>query len=88
MKVLIFYRPNSEQERQMENFKRDFTSRYPFEVEPISLDEARGADLMQAYGAIDSPVIIAAANDGSIQNMWQGSDLPLIDEVAGYLVST
>lgn len=88
MKVLILYRPQTDQERTVLTFQHDFNQRYTTKVELVSLDTVEGDELSRVYGTTDTPVMIVTTDDGQVQNMWQGASLPLIDEVAGYIIST
>jgi hypothetical protein len=85
MKVLVLYRPNSEFARSVEEFVHDFKYRYPDHgVELLSVDTREGADAAKLYDIVQYPAIMVIRNDGFIQNNWQGTPLPLIDEVAAY----
>jgi hypothetical protein len=85
MKVVILYRPISEHARAVETFLRDFQMRNSaVKVETVDVDNRDGIALVDLYQIVDYPAIIAMSDDGSVLNMWQGSDLPLMDEVASY----
>lgn len=86
MKVLILYRPKSEHEREIESFVRDFQRRYDVgrNVELMSLDTRDGASTASLYDITNYPAILVLADDGSMVNAWQGTPLPLMDDVAGY----
>lgn len=84
MKVLILYRPNSEHDTLVQNFVRDYQHRTGKEVELVSLDTREGADMARLYDATEYPVILATEENGSLQKMWQGTELPLMDEVSYY----
>jgi len=84
--LLILYRPNSEHETAVDAFVRDFQHQYESarKVELVSLNTRDGAATASLYDVVDYPAILALADDGSILNLWQGTPLPLMDEVAGY----
>ncbi|HSX34422.1 MAG TPA: hypothetical protein VLF62_02145 [Candidatus Saccharimonadales bacterium] len=65
---------------------RDFQSRYESgrKLELISLNTRDGAATASLYDVMSYPAILALANDGSVLNVWQGTPMPLMDEVAGY----
>jgi hypothetical protein len=89
MKVLIFYRPNSEHATMVETFVRDFQHQHDLgeRVELISMDTREGAATATLYDIWDFPTVMAIADDGHMLNMWQGQPMPLMDEVAGYAYS-
>ncbi|RLA40028.1 MAG: hypothetical protein DRR42_26490 [Gammaproteobacteria bacterium] len=81
MKVFVLYRPNSEHERSVTDFVRDFTKRTQNELELVSLDTREGADKARVYDVTRYPAIIAVDSAGTLQKVWQG-DLPLINELS------
>ena len=84
MKVLILYRPDSEHDTMVQGFLRDYRQRTGKDIELMSLDTREGSDMAELYGAIDYPVILAIEENGSLQKMWEGTELPLMDEVSYY----
>ncbi|MGC1176656.1 MAG: hypothetical protein WA843_01180 [Candidatus Saccharimonadales bacterium] len=85
MKVLVLYRPNSEHGRLVEEFMRDFRSRYPdTRLEVLNLDSREGSATATLYDIMQYPAILALQNDGAVQKVWQGDVLPLMDEVLAY----
>lgn len=85
MRVLVFYRPNSEYARITEEFVRDFkahndTSR----IEIINVDTRDGDATATLYDVWEYPAILVIQEGGSVQKMWQGPVFPQFDEVAGY----
>jgi hypothetical protein len=88
MKTLILYRPNSEHARSVEEFVRHLEQVYP-ESQPIltDIDSIEGGHQAELYDVMQYPAILVLAEDGSVVMSWVGDQLPLIDEVAGYLRS-
>lgn len=85
MKVIVLYRPNSEHESRVDEFLHDFGHGHPERrIEKVSLDSRVGTHLAQVYDAVDYPAILALTNDGQLLKMWQGSQFPLMDELAYY----
>lgn len=86
MKLLILYRPVSEHASLIESFVRDYKRRYESgdKIEMVSIDTRDGASKAAIYDVWNYPAIVAIADDGSVLNTWQGTELPLMDEVAGY----
>ena len=87
MKVLILYRPNSEHDTLVQRFVRDFMHRTSREVELVSLDTRDGAATASLYDVLQYPAVLVVENHGSVQQLWQGEQLPLIDEVSYFLGS-
>ena len=87
MKLLIFYRPNSEHARSVETFIHDFQRQYTSDakVEILDLDTRDGAAMASLYDVLQYPAFLAVANDGVLLRSWEGKELPLMAEVASYL---
>ena len=85
MKILVLYRPNSEHGRVIEEFIRDYQRRHQADhMEALSLDTREGSATATLYDIVQYPAILVMQNDGSVQKVWQGETLPLMDEVAAY----
>ena len=87
MKLSIFYRQNTEQERPVIEFKEMMRRRHPsVEVHDVDLDSREGVSVASLYGITRYPAILVTAIDGSMQGLWEGIPLPLIDEVFGSML--
>ncbi len=65
----------------------EFAQRYPdIKLDVQSLDSREGSATASLYDVMTYPGILALQNDGAVSAIWQGDTLPLIDEVAGYVV--
>jgi hypothetical protein len=85
MKVVILYRPKSEHSSATETFIRDYQMRHGSDkIEVINVDDREGIATASLYDIQQYPAILALATDGVMLAMWQGPQLPLIDEVASY----
>jgi hypothetical protein len=85
MKLVILYRPNSEHGRMIEEFVHEYQSRNQTDhLELLNIDTKDGYATATLYDVVDYPAILVLQNDGSVQKMWQGNKLPLIEEVASY----
>lgn len=85
MKVVVLYRPESEHARDVETFVHDFQSRNPsVTVELQNVDTRDGVALASLYDIVRFPALLALAEDGSVLNIWNDDQLPLMDEVAAY----
>lgn len=85
MKVIILYRPNSEHGRVVETYISDFQRRHPSEhLEVLSIDSRDGSAMASLYDVMQYPSILVLQSDGSLHKCWQGSQLPLMEEVVAY----
>lgn len=84
MRVSILYRPNSESERSVSTFQRDYQLRTGNSVELVSLDTPEGDNLAKIYDVTRYPAVLVMSDDGGLQQLWQGEPLPLINDVSGY----
>ena len=85
MRIVILYRPNSEHGRQMEEFIHDYqTSRRPEHVEIQDVDSREGIATASLYDVMQYPAILVLQPDGMVQKIWQGPNLPLMEEIASY----
>ena len=85
MRLLILYRPNSEHGRIIEEFIHNYQSRNQSgHIEVLNIDTREGSATASLYDIVQYPAILALQNDGYVQKMWQGNELPLMDEVAAY----
>src|SRR3989344_2188084 len=84
MKVLALYHPNSEQDGLIQDFARDYERFKSKKLELISLETVEGADYARLYDIVQYPAFLAIADNGTLQRMWQGMPLPLMDELSYY----
>jgi hypothetical protein len=84
MKVIMFYRPNSEHERLVLDYLRDFKMQTGHDISTMDVDTSEGMELCKLYGIMQYPALVATDNDGKLQNVWTGETLPLINEVSYY----
>lgn len=83
-KITILYRSQSEQERQVTEFEHEYTKRTSQRLTMHDLNTQEGSDIAKLYDITQSPAVIATADDGSVLQLWQGEQLPLINEVMYY----
>jgi hypothetical protein len=85
MRVAILYQSNSEHERKVLEFAHDFkATQQDRKIDLIDLNTRDGAALAQLYDVVQYPAILALADDGHMLQLWQGEQLPLMNEVAYY----
>jgi len=87
VKVVILYRPDSEQASSVEAFARDFQRHHDIsnKLELVSLNTRDGAAMASVYDIVGYPAILALGDDGAALNIWQGEQLPMMDDVIGYV---
>jgi hypothetical protein len=91
MKVLVLYRPRSEYGRNVETFIRDFRFQHDLNstrLEVKDVDTRDGGATASLYDVLRYPAILILGDDGSLIKSWEGDDLPLMDELVGYIYST
>jgi 3-deoxy-D-manno-octulosonic acid (KDO) 8-phosphate synthase len=85
MKVVVLYRPNSEHGRQVEEFIHDFQSQHrDHHLEVLNIDSRDGSATASLYDVMQYPAILVLQTDGYVQKIWEGTQLPLMDEVVSY----
>lgn len=85
MKVLVLYRPNSEHGRTIEELIHEIQARSPIEhLEVLNIDTRDGIATATLYDVMQYPAILVLQNDGYVQKVWMGEQLPLIDEIVSY----
>ncbi len=68
----------------VEDFASEFERYKSKRLELLSLETVEGADLARLYDVTIYPTVLAMAESGSLQRMWQGLPLPLMDELSYY----
>jgi hypothetical protein len=84
MKLVALYHAKGEFARQLEEYAHDFEAQRGKAIELRDLESREGADLAALYDIVQYPALLAIRDDGQLARAWQGSALPLMDEVAGY----
>ena len=90
MKVLVLYRPNSEFARSIEEFVHGLQTLHNVDerhLQVLDFDSREGAATASLYDVMGQPTILVIGDDGSYVKHWEGGDLPLMEEVAGYTLS-
>ena len=85
MKAMIFYRPNSEHERRVEEYARDFARHTGKQLPLVNVDTQQGAETARVYDVVKYPSIVATDNDGKLLQLWNSDLLPRFDEVSFYV---
>lgn len=87
MKLVILYRPKSGYASHVERFAHDFQARHATaKLELVNIDEREGVATASLYDIMQYPAILALAGDGRLLQLWQGEQLPLMNDVASYVI--
>lgn len=85
MKVVVLYRPNSEHARVVEEFAHELERRSRAnKIELVNIDTRDGSATASLYDVMQYPAILALQNDGRLLKEWEGSTMPLMNEVSYY----
>jgi hypothetical protein len=84
MKVVVLYRSQTEYERAVLEFERDYRMQTGRDLALVDLDTKEGADLAELYDIVRYPAVLARSNNGELLQLWQGEILPLIRDVTFY----
>ena len=84
MRVVCVYRDNEDYSRTVSDWLEDYYRKTGREIEVLDPDvEDR---FCQTYEIMEYPTIIALDGNGSPRMMWQGKQMPLIDDVNYYAI--
>ncbi len=84
--IKILYKPQSDHRRAVEEYVQEFVRRGYNGLQLIDADSGEGSHLAELYGIMDRPAVLALDNEGRLLASWQGSQLPLYDELLAYIV--
>lgn len=84
MKVAVLYRSNSEQERKVLDFERDYSRQTGRKIKMYDLNTRDGWSVASLYDVTQYPAVLATGDDGQLLQLWQGDSLPLMNDVMYY----
>lgn len=90
MRILVFYRPDSEFARGVEEFVRGLQEAQNIDtshLQIINYDSRDGSATANLYDIMRQPAVLITNDDGSYVKHWEGDSLPLLEEVASYVYS-
>ena len=85
MRVVLLYHPKSEHGGMVADYAAEFERYKRKKLDLVSLESVEGADFAILYCVDHYPAILVMTNAGSLQRMWQGLPLPLMDELSYYV---
>ncbi len=84
MRIAILYRSNSEFERSVLDYNREYERRTGHKITMYDLNTRDGYATASLYDIMQHPAVLALADDGQLLQLWVGENLPLINEVMYY----
>jgi hypothetical protein len=88
MKVIVLYRPQSEHGHQVEEFIDNYKAAgSTSKIEIVNIDTRDGNSIAMLYDVTQYPAILVVRDDGMLQKLWEGMNLPRVDDVEGYLLA-
>ena len=84
MRVVCIYRDREDYTRTVEEWLENFRRQTGKEIETMSPDESPA--FCETYDIVEYPTIVALDNQGTVLSEWRGQKLPLINEVAYYVI--
>jgi len=84
MKVAVLYRSNSEQERPVLDFERDYNHVTGRQLSLLDVNTRDGWAMASLYDIVRYPAVLAIDNNGQLLQLWDGDNLPLMNEVMYY----
>ena len=91
MKLVVIYRPESENSRAVETFVDDFKRLHGGpgrKIEIVNVDTRDGIAMLSLYDIMQHPTLMVMTDDGQVTKFWSGEQLPLMDEVAAYFYTS
>ena len=85
MRVVVLTNSRTDYARSVESFVTDFERRRGRALEVIEAYSPEAESLARTYDIMQYPTVLALADDGQVQNMWVGTNLPTISEVSYYV---
>jgi hypothetical protein len=88
MNLSIVYRERSDHARSVAEFVENLRRRYPDKSAKLYDIETRdGAAEASLYDIVQYPAVVVTSGDGRLLMLREGEPLPLIDEIASYLLT-
>jgi hypothetical protein len=85
MRVVVIYKKETEYERTIMDFLRDFEHQTGHTLEVMDPESLEGSRFCESYDIVEYPSIIVISDNNMVQNYWRGLPLPTISEVSYYV---
>ena len=88
MRIVVVWNEQTDYAREVREWLNEFRRSVSDEmVESLDPETREGSDFAQTYDVVEYPSILALQSDGKVLQMWRGTPLPQIDQVAYWAVS-
>jgi len=89
MLAYIIYKKNSDHQREVEEYASNFERIHPQnQIKLVEADSQQGIVFVNLYQITRFPTVLVIRENGEYVNGWlDNDDLPLMDEVYGYLIN-
>ena len=85
MRVVIVTKDNKDYTRSVDTFLENFTRQTGKTIEVLDPETREGESFARTYDIVQYPTLVALSDQGIVQNMWVGENLPTINEVSFYV---
>ena len=85
MRVVIVTKDNKDYTRGVDTFLENFTRQTGKTIEVLDPETREGESFARTYDIVQYPTLVALSDQGMVQNMWVGENLPTINEVSFYV---
>ena len=83
--MLVLYRPRSDHRRQVDEFIHNIQANgFSGKVEVVDIDTRDGSSTATLYDVNRYPAVLILRDDGALQQIWEGLELPMVNEVEAY----
>lgn len=69
----------------IEQYARDFEKQTGRKIELMDIDGVEGSQFAENRDIMVTPAMVIVSDDGGVAKQWLGTQLPLFDQVLGYL---
>jgi len=85
MKAIILFKPNTETERSVSEYVREFARETGKEINLIDVESVEGVEMAKLYDILQTPAIVTFRDDGTIVEAWTEQEKwPTIAELSFY----
>lgn len=84
---MVYYRENSEHSQAIDEFLFNLREGRGFaDIEEIDIDSKEAQVRLSLRDIVNKPVLMVEAEDGTVTKVWQGPQLPALNDVMSYLM--
>lgn len=83
MRLVIVWHEQTDYAREVREWINEFEREVGKDrIESIDPETRMGSEFAQAYDVVEYPTILALEDNGKVMQMWRGTPLPQIEQVA------